>query len=36
MALIGIIMMAFGWFMIGQAMDLIRLGWKIIINYLKG
>lgn len=36
MALIGIVLMVFGWFLLGQAMDLIKLGWKIIIKYLKG
>ena len=35
MALIGIVLVAVGWFLINQAMDLIFMGFKMIIKYLK-
>ena len=35
MALIGILLIAFGWFVIDQGMDLMIAGFKMIIKYLK-
>ena len=31
--IIGMALMAFGWYMIGQAMNLIAIGWKIVVKY---
>lgn len=36
MALIGIVCVVIGWFLVNQAMDLMTIGFKMIIKYLKG
>lgn len=36
MALIGLILIGLGWFLIDQALDVMMMGIKMVIRYLKG